>query len=156
MGYIESIRELVGNTPLILVRPSILIINQSGEILLVCHDDLTWGVPGGLMELGESVEECAAREVKEEIGIYIKNLKLFGVFSGKELYTKLKNGHEYYNIVIGYICTDFEGELKPDGIEVLDARFFNMNELPEKTNPLIKNKIKEYSGQIMNLLKVAQ
>jgi hypothetical protein len=50
MGYIESIRELVGNTPLILVRPSVLIVNQSGEILLVCHNDLTWGVPGGLME----------------------------------------------------------------------------------------------------------
>jgi 8-oxo-dGTP pyrophosphatase MutT (NUDIX family) len=153
MGYIESIRELVGNTPLILVRPSVLIVNQSGEILLVCHNDLTWGVPGGLMELAESVEECAIREVKEEIGLTIKNLKLLGVFSGKELYTKLKNGHEYYNIVIGYICTEFEGNLKPDGIEVLDARFFNMNELPEKTNPLIRNKIKDYSKQIMKLLK---
>lgn len=156
MGYVESIRELVGNTPLILVRPSILIINQLGEILLVCHNDHTWGVPGGLMELGESVEECASREIKEEIGLEIKNLKLFGVFSGKELYTKLKNGHEYYNVVIGYICTEFEGDLKPDGIEVLDARFFKINELPEKTNPFIKNKIIEHSGQLMKLLNFTQ
>ncbi|WP_454190934.1 NUDIX domain-containing protein [Paenibacillus sp. Marseille-Q7038] len=103
MGYVESLREIVGNTPLILVRPSILILNKTGEILLVRYQDNTWGVPGGLMELGESVEECAKREVEEEIGLQIKNLTLFGVFSGKELYTKLRNGHEYYNIIIGYI-----------------------------------------------------
>lgn len=73
---------------------------------------------------------------------------MFGVFSGKELYAKLRNGHEYYNIVIGYICTDYEGEIMVDGNEILDARFYSVNELPEKTNPFIKNKIKEYSGLI--------
>lgn len=35
MGYVESLRELVGNKPVILVRPSIIIINPSGELLLV-------------------------------------------------------------------------------------------------------------------------
>ncbi|MBU5439146.1 NUDIX domain-containing protein [Tissierella sp. MSJ-40] len=43
------------------------------------------------MELGESVEECIRREVKEEINIEIKSLQLFGVFSGKELFAKLRN-----------------------------------------------------------------
>jgi len=154
MGYIENIRSLIGNSPLILVRPSVLILNKQGELLLVRHNDDTWGVPGGLMELGESVEEAAAREVKEEIGITVKSLKLFGVFSGKELHTKLRNGHEYYNVVIGYICTDFEGEIQPDGTEVLEAAFFSVNSLPERTNPFIKAKIKDYADQISELLRV--
>ncbi|GIP44623.1 DNA mismatch repair protein MutT [Paenibacillus sp. J45TS6] len=153
MGYVESLREIVGNTPLILVRPSILILNKTGEILLVRYQDNTWGVPGGLMELGESVEECAKREVKEEIGLQIKNLTLFGVFSGKELYTKLRNGHEYYNIIIGYICTDYEGEIKPDGAEVVEAKFYNLAALPERIDPFIKSKMSEYVEEIQNILK---
>ena len=152
MGYIESIREMIGNSPIILVRPSILIINPQGEILLVKHQDDTWGVPGGLMELGETVEECAIREVEEEIGIRIRKLHLYGVFSGKELHAKLRNGHEYYNVVIGYFCTEYEGELAPDGVEVLDARFFQLNELPDKTNPFIQKKLRENARQIEELL----
>ncbi|WP_336762719.1 NUDIX domain-containing protein [Paenibacillus sp. USHLN196] len=152
MGYIETLRGLVGNTPVILVRPSILILNKTGEILLVRHMDDTWGVPGGFMELGESVEESAIREIKEEIGIEIKKLHLYGVFSGKELHTKLKNGHEYYNVVIGYICTEYEGELKPDGVEVLEAKFYKPTELPDRTDPYLKRKIQENAEHIAALL----
>lgn len=152
MGYIKSIREMIGNSPIILVRPSILIINPQGEILLVRHNNGTWGVPGGLMELGESVEECAIRGVEEELGIRIRKLNLYGVFSGKELHTKLRNGHEYYNVVIGYTCTDYEGDVAPDGVEVLDARFFMPGELPEKTDPFIQRKVRENARHIADLL----
>ncbi|OPA73776.1 DNA mismatch repair protein MutT [Paenibacillus selenitireducens] len=156
MGYIESIRELVGSSPLILVRPSVIVINPQAEILLVQYVNNVWGVPGGLMELGESVEECAIREVKEEIGLTLKSLQLIGVFSGKELYTKLRNGHEYYNVVIGYACTEFEGEIQPDGVEVLAAQFFSMKDLPENTDPFIKNKLKESDGHIQRILQATR
>ncbi|NUU77117.1 NUDIX hydrolase [Paenibacillus xylanilyticus] len=152
MGYIESLRGMIGNAPVILVRPSILILNKTGEILLVRHIDDTWGVPGGFMELGESVEEAAMREVHEEIGIELKKLELYGVFSGKELYTKLKNGHEYYNVVIGYICTEYEGELRPDGIEVLEAKFYKPTDLPDKTDPYLKRKILENAQYIASII----
>jgi len=143
VGYIENLRKLIGHEPVILVRPSVVVINEFQEILLVQYRDKTWGIPGGMMELGESVEECAQRELKEEIGIEVKNLKLIEVLSGKQLYTKLNNGDVYYNVIIGYICTEFEGELKPDGIEVIEARFFNITELPKETDPLIKNRVHE-------------
>jgi ADP-ribose pyrophosphatase YjhB (NUDIX family) len=151
VGYIEDLRKLVGKNPVILVRPSVVIINRHKEILLVQYKDKSWGIPGGLMELGESVEECARREIKEEIGLEIKNLKLLEVFSGKELFTKLKNGDQYYNVIIGYICTDFEGELIPDGIEVFEAGFYKMTELPEGTNPMIMNKMKDFETYITRL-----
>ncbi|MFF2089670.1 NUDIX hydrolase [Paenibacillus sp. NPDC058174] len=141
MGYIEELRALVGNQPLILVRPSAAIVNQRGQILLVQHNDHTWGIPGGLMELGESTEECLRRELKEELQITLKQLRLVGVYSGEALYTRLKNGHEYYNVVIAYLCTEYEGELLPDGIEILDAAFFSLNQLPEQLNPFIREKL---------------
>ncbi|WP_442950384.1 NUDIX domain-containing protein [Paenibacillus sp. DMB20] len=117
------------------------------------NQDYSWGIPGGLMELGESTEECLRREVKEEINLDLKSLQLFGVFSGKELFTRLRNGHEYYNIIIGYICTDFEGELKPDGHEVLKGQFFNLDEVPENTDPYIKEKLKQLGPKLKELLR---
>ncbi|MEF2965367.1 NUDIX domain-containing protein [Paenibacillus sp. M1] len=143
MGYVEELRKLVGSYPLILVRPSVAIMNKHGQILLVKYRDDSWGIPGGLMDLGESVEECLRREVMEELNLELGMLQLFGVFSGKELYAKLRNGHEYYNVVVGYICTEFAGEITPDGDEVVEAEFYNLNEIPESTQPFIKEKLKQ-------------
>jgi ADP-ribose pyrophosphatase YjhB (NUDIX family) len=156
MGYIEDLREIVGNRPLIFVRPSVAIINKLGQILLVKYQDQSWGIPGGLMELGESVEDCLRREVKEEINLDLKSLRLFGVFSGQELFTRLKNGHEYYNVIIGYICSEYEGEIQPDDNEVLEADFFNINEVPDRTNPFIKEQLKQFGPQLIQILKVTQ
>lgn len=153
MGYVEELRTLVGDRPLILVRPSVAIINKMGQILLVKHEDQTWGIPGGLMELGESVEDSLRREIREEISLELKDLHLFGVFSGQELYTKLKNGHQYYNIIIGYISTDYEGQIQPDGIEVLEANFFNLTEIPEQTNPYIKEKLIKLGPKLRGILQ---
>ncbi|MNW48948.1 NADH pyrophosphatase [compost metagenome] len=156
MGYIEELRKLVGNQPLILVRPSVAVINKFGQILLVKYQDDSWGIPGGLMELGESVEDCLRREAKEELGIDLGALHLFGVFSGKALYTKLRNGHEYYNVIVGYICTDFKGDIKPDGEEVIEAKFYNLIEVPESTQPYIKEKLKELGPNLQQLLGATQ
>lgn len=156
MGYVEDLRTLVGNQPLILVRPSVAILNEKRQILLVKYQDQTWGIPGGLMELGETVEECIRREVKEEINIEIGSVQLFGVYSGEELYTKLKNGHEYYNIIIGYLCTDYNGQLKPDGNEVIEAEFFDLNKVPEKTDPYIKQKLEQLGPKLQFILRASQ
>lgn len=63
MGYIEGLRNLVGNQPLILVGVAVSVINEAGEFLLQKRSDGVWGVPGGFMELGESAEEAGRREV---------------------------------------------------------------------------------------------
>lgn len=73
-----------------------------------------WGIPGGILQLNESVEECLTRNVKEDLGLMLNSLKLFGVYSGQELNTKPKNGEdEYHTVPIGYLCKDYEGELTP-------------------------------------------
>ncbi|WKL04196.1 hypothetical protein Q0F98_14065 [Paenibacillus amylolyticus] len=55
-------------------------------------------------------------------------------------------------MVIGYICTEYEGELKPDGVEVLEARFYKPTELPDTTDPYLKSKIQENAENIATLL----
>ena len=55
-----------------------------------------WGIPGGLMELGESTEDVAKREVLEETSLMIDELKLINVYSGPQNYIKAENGDEFY------------------------------------------------------------
>ena len=139
---------MIGNSPLIIVRPSVAIINKKGEILLSRYSGATWGIPGGILQLNESVEDCIKRNVQEDIGLYINDLKLFGVYSGTELFTKPEDGEdEYQTVAIGYLCTNFEGTVTPDENQAIEAEFFKLDQVPEDTNPFIKKKLVELKNQ---------
>lgn len=83
------------------------------------------------MELGESFEEVAEREVREEIGLEIRNLQLLHVFSGKEFYTKAPNGDEFYSVTAVFYTEEFGGTLQFQHAETLEVRFFHRDRLPE-------------------------
>ena len=60
MGYIESLRKYVGHAPLIGIGATTLVFNEKKELLLNLRTDTnTWGIPGGSMELNETIEETA-------------------------------------------------------------------------------------------------
>lgn len=145
IGYIEDLRKVVGKQPLILVGTAVAILNERGELLLQKRNNGTWGVPGGFMELGESTEEAGRREVLEETGLEIGKLELVGVFSGKQHFVQLPNGDEFYPVTIAYVTKEITGGLlKADGIETIEVKFFNVRQLPDGLNPLIKNIIKQF------------
>ena len=86
MGYIEDLRKLVGHRRVILCGSSVVIRNEKGELLLQQrrHPSGRWAFPGGLMELGESTEDTARREVREETALELGKLRLIGVYSGPD------------------------------------------------------------------------
>lgn len=70
MGYIMNLRKYVGHEPLIGLGATTMVFNEKNEILLNLRSDTnTWGIPGGSMELYETIEETAIRELKEEASI---------------------------------------------------------------------------------------
>lgn len=75
---------MVGHRPLILPGVAVLVIDDQERVLLQRRNEGLWGMPGGFMELGESAEETARREVKEETGINVGQLSLITVYSGKD------------------------------------------------------------------------
>lgn len=133
MDYVQYIRDRVGHDVINLTGVDVLIINENNEVLLQrrCTFPYKWGLVGGITELGESLEDTAIRETKEETGLDIQDLTLFGTTSGAGSHIEFPNGDEVYFISMGYYTRTYSGELKIDNIETKELRFFNFEELPD-------------------------
>ncbi|WP_317950183.1 NUDIX domain-containing protein, partial [Rossellomorea marisflavi] len=116
--------------PLILAGAVVIILNQHKEILLQQRTDDDWGLPGGLLELGESLEAAAIREVKEETGLEVGQLQLLGIHSGEDYYFKLANQDELYSVTAVYEAGDVRGRMEKDGSESIDLKYFSLLNLP--------------------------
>ncbi|WBW97453.1 NUDIX hydrolase [Oceanirhabdus sp. W0125-5] len=150
MGYIMDMRKLVGKRAIFMPAAGAAIINENNEILLQRRtDNKCWGIPGGSMELGETFEETAVREVKEETGLDVNRLELFNIFSGEDLHYVYPNGDEVYITTAVFLCNDYSGDLRRDEEESLELRFFKLNDIPVESdlNPpdrVIISKLKDY------------
>lgn len=145
MGYILNLRKLVGNRPLIMAGACVIVLNKDNRILLQLRkDNNCWGLAGGSLEIGESLEQVAKRELLEETGLTANKLELFNVYSGEQLYYKYPHGDEVYNVVTAYICNDYEGILNKEESEVQELSFFHFNDLPANISPPDLPIIQEY------------
>lgn len=89
--------------------------------------EATWTMPGGKLEFGESFEEAAIREVKEETSLDVQkeNLTLISLANDQA------NGAHF--VTMGFLCEKFEGEpvvTEPD--EIVEWRWFPLDNLPAK------------------------
>ncbi|QQZ08716.1 NUDIX hydrolase [Heyndrickxia vini] len=144
MEYYKYLRQYVGHKPIILPGSVVIILNEQNEVLMQKRHDGYWGLPGGLMDLGESFEEVAKREVFEETGLVIENLKLLNVFSGSEYYLRVPNGDELYSVTAVYYTRDVSGEMKIDYSESEKMQYFSMNNLPNELTDEYRRFIEQY------------
>ena len=104
-----------------------LIINSKNEVLLIDrkNEPLGWAIPGGLVDLYETMEHAAIRELEEETGIKadVKKLDLLGIYSDP---TRDKRGHTVSAVYV-YFC-DEKAKASDDA---KDAKYFHIDNLPE-------------------------
>lgn len=106
-----------------------------------------WGFPGGGLELGETLEDTAKRELEEETGLILDALKLIDIVSGKETYREYPNGDKVYDVTVIYEVTDYHGNLKINDDESLDFKWFSFDNEPESMPEFMKkywHRIKKY------------
>lgn len=143
--YMKFLRGYAGHQPVLQCGASVIVENETGELLLQLRaDNHCWGYPGGSVELGESVEEAAKRELFEETGLVAEELELFSVFSGKELHYIYPNGDEVHNIDIVYLCKKYHGCLVADAREVKQLVFFAPGSLPVNLSPPVRIPLQKY------------
>ncbi len=120
--------------PLVVSVAGCLVINGKNEILLQHRTDThLWSIPGGAVELGETVEEAVRREVFEETSITVNELHFFQVFSGESQHITYPNGDEVYFVNLVFECRDFEGTVKVNDHESSELEFFAYDSLPQLT-----------------------
>ena len=119
---------------------------EKGILFEKRSDNGMWCVPGGAIELGESLEQALAREVKEETSLDISNPKLFDVAANVHMIYPNKDEVYYTDVV--YEVNEYTGTLKYDE-ESTELKWFKINELPESIMP---TQI-EYIRKFVNMLK---
>ena len=106
------------------------VIVQDGQVLLVKrkYEPLAgqWSLPGGAVEIGETLESCLVREMVEETGLEVSVGPVIEVF---DRITRDDEGRVMYHFVlVDYLCWPIAGELSA-GSDVADARFVDPTEL---------------------------
>jgi 8-oxo-dGTP diphosphatase len=101
------------------------VIIEGGKVLLGLRRDIDWwNLPGGGMELGETVDEALRREVLEETGLEVQVGRLVGVYSKPQK----------QEVVLTFLCHIVGGALQ-ETEEIRESRFFAPDALPANTLP---------------------
>ena len=105
------------------IAPAIIVAIRNEDKLLMAkhsyHDNIRYALIAGFVEPGESIEEAVHREVAEEIGIKIKNLR----------YMKSQSWPFPNSLMLGFTAEYESGEIKVDGDEILKAKWFKKDEI---------------------------
>ncbi len=85
-----------------------------------------WSIPGGAVELGETVRQAAAREAREETGLEVEVGEVLEVFDS--IYPDPDGRTRYHYVLIDFLCRPVGGELQA-GADAAQARWVEAREL---------------------------
>jgi ADP-ribose pyrophosphatase YjhB (NUDIX family) len=126
---------LVGEPNAIRPGTCAVIFDDDGKVLLERRSDNGfWGLPGGAVDIGESVEQAIKREVMEETSLTVEVKRLIGVYSDPLRYniSSYPDGNVVHWVTVVFECVRIGGELRISH-ESTDIRYFDVGDLPENT-----------------------
>jgi ADP-ribose pyrophosphatase YjhB (NUDIX family) len=108
---------------------SAIVADDEGNVLLHRRQDSgRWALPGGVMDIGESIAQCAEREVKEETGLTVKAYRLVGVYSDPDHVFAYGDGEVRQEFSVCFACRILGGNISKSD-ESLEVRFWPVQDL---------------------------
>ncbi|TDD24092.1 NUDIX domain-containing protein [Actinomadura sp. KC06] len=111
---------------------NVVVENDKGEILMIRRtDNENWALPGGAIDLGESVTQAAIRETKEETGIDVEITGLVGIYSDPKHvihYTSNNEVRQEFSVVL--TARHVEGQPTPSS-ESSQVRWIQLSKIPD-------------------------
>jgi len=94
---------------------AVALFNSSGNLLLLRRkDNDKWTMPGGTLDFGESMADCAVREVREETGLQIRLTDLIGTYTDPHILIAYSDGEVRQEYTLVYAAEIESGELEID------------------------------------------
>jgi ADP-ribose pyrophosphatase YjhB (NUDIX family) len=113
---------------------NVVVSNDRGEILLIRRSDNdNWALPGGAIDLGESLMQAAVREVKEETGIDCEITGLVGIFTDPKhiiLYTSNGEARQEFSVVLTAVARAGMPTVSPESVDVRWFAIADTDHLP--------------------------
>jgi ADP-ribose pyrophosphatase YjhB (NUDIX family) len=132
--------------PALGIRPGVsaVIFDRRGRLLLQQRSDGgKWGLPGGAVEIGESVADAIVREVKEETGLTVRPRRIVGVYSDPAWQVvKYPDGNIWHYVSVCFECARLSGELTTCD-ETLALEYFPLGRLPGTLLPNHRIRIRD-------------
>ncbi len=125
---------------------NVIVVNDRGEILMICRtDNCNWGVPGGGMDLGESITNTAIRETREETGITCEITGLVGIYTNPRhviRYTSNDEVRQEFSIV--FTARPVSGRLRASN-ESSEAQWVSPATVPSlRMHPSMRQRIQHF------------
>jgi ADP-ribose pyrophosphatase YjhB (NUDIX family) len=126
------------------IRPSVsAVIVRDGRLLLQQRaDGGQWGLPGGSVEIGETVTAAIEREVREETGFEVAVERLIGVYSDPRFQVvRYPDGRVWHYVNLCFACDLRGGSPRPQPEETLALGWFAPDALPAELLPVHRPRI---------------
>ena len=127
MDYIHDLRQVIGPRKIILNCAGALIVKDDKILFQRRTDNGKWGLIGGLVEMNETYEQAALREIREETGLEVKLDSFLGIFHNHNMVWS--NGDAAHVISAMFTASIVSGEPRIDE-ESYELKFFAREEIP--------------------------
>jgi 8-oxo-dGTP pyrophosphatase MutT (NUDIX family) len=132
MSYITWLRGKLGRQKTLIVYGTVILRDERRRVLLQRRvDNGLWGLPGGILEPGESILDCARRELHEETGLAVGELRLTGVYSDPQYDVVYPNGDEVQQYTVCFEGRIAGGRFHLDLEETSDLAFTDFAQIPQ-------------------------
>ena len=116
-------RPIVGVGAVVVEKNRVVVVKRGKEPLKG-----QWSIPGGAVELGETLREAVAREAREELGLAVEPGVIVEVFDS--IYRDPDGRPRFHYVLVDFVCRRLSGELCAAS-DISEARWVTLQDLPE-------------------------